>query len=516
MPSPRTHRSGLRNTIDFLLFERLNALGWSMPMPVFRTLCVTGSALMLPVLLAGALLGARLLHLTAEVPGPLLAGGFLLVNLYAGGVYLLREAFSRRRHSVSGCPNEQFFRALDISARDVFLVYCAARILYFHTALFTVDAAFLAVFRDSVAGPSTPGLICVPLALCALTLAVSARQAIRPGSARATGPGTLAALGLVALATGWTTGVLLGGSWTGSAVGEGTGTGWGTGTGEAPGTGLSEFLAVTVAAACATLAATALLCFVRAYRRLDRDAFAIRRSGRPATVPAMVFRPRGLPLLSVVHRHFASGRTCPMVKRAYAGLLMAVLLLAGVHASGSGPLPLPAGAEQPLTRSAVALGFVLLLGCAELVLATSGPTALGPQFRFAWENLLSHRRIAAGATLYYAAHAVLLSTGVAAVAALAGGAVLWQLPFLGLGVMSASLIAESLASAPKRLVDGTSAPGVFVACVSIGLALPSLAGSAAHPLSLRLSAAFYSVCLFGGAITCIGRRIRTLPSRSAM
>ncbi|UUN27772.1 hypothetical protein [Streptomyces sp. FIT100] len=512
MPSPRTSPSGLRNTVDFLLFERLNALGWSMPMPVFRVFCFTGTALTVPVLLAAALLGARLLHRTIELPGLVLVGGFLLANLYAGGVYLLREAFSRRRHSVSGSPNEHFFRALDIRARDVFLVYCAARIVHFHAALFTVDAAFLCVFRESLAGPLTPGLICVPLVLCALTLAVSARLAARADStAAAAGPGVHATVALVVFATGLATGALLdapGAAGTAGARGRGGGVGSGTGT------GLVELLALGVTVVCATLAAAALLSCMRDCRRLDGSAFAIRPSGRSATVPAMAFRPARLPLLPVVHRHFTSSRTYPMIRRAYAALLTAVLLLAGVHASGSGLLPLPAGAERLVTRTAVALGFVLLLGCVELVLATSGPTALGPQFRSAWENLLSHRHVAVSATLYYTAHAVLLAAGVAAAAGLVSGTVLWQLPFLGLGVMSASLIAESLASAPRQLVDGTSAPGVFVACVSIGLALPALVGSTAQPLSLRLLTAFYSVCLFGGAITCIGRRIRTLPLRS--
>ncbi|MFE2527582.1 hypothetical protein ACFXEL_25430 [Streptomyces sp. NPDC059382] len=506
MPSPRTSGSGLRHTVDFLLFERLNALGWNMPMTVFRMLRATGAALTVPVLLACTLLGARLLHGTAELPGPLLVGGFLLANLYAGGVYLLREAFSRRRHSVNGSPNEHFFRALDISARDVFMVYCVVRIMYFHAALLTVDAVFLGVFHDSMAGPLTPGLIFVPVALCALTLAVAARLATRTGSTAATtGRAMPVALGLMVFATGLATGVVLEGSWTENSASAG----WGADT------GVVEPLTMAVTAACATLAAAAVVQFVRGYGRLDRDAFAIRPSGQPVTVPAMAFRPARLPMVAAVHRHFTSGRTYPMVKRAYAALTMVVLLLAGVHASGNGPLPLPTGAEQPVTRTAVSLGFVLMLGCVELVLATCGPTALAPQFRFAWENLLSHRRIAVSATLYYIAHAVLLTALVAAAAGLIVGRVLWQLPFLGLGVMSASLIAESLASAPKRLVDGTSAPGVFVACVSIGLALPALAGSAAAPLYLRLPAAIYSVCLFGGAITCIGRRIRTLPLRSA-
>jgi hypothetical protein len=504
MPSPPTTATGLRNTADFLLYERLNALGWNMPLPVFRVLCLAGAAAVIPVLLAVALLGSLLLHRTTDLPGPVLAGGFLLVNLYGGGVYLLREVFSRRRHTVSGSPNEDFYRALDIRARDVFLVYCAARILCFHAALLTVDAAFLFVFRDSLAGPLTAGLIGVPLALCAVTLAVSARLATRAGTAGTAGPGAFAALGPVVLVTGLATGMLL----------DGLGDGGTPGVDAHTGTGVVEPLTLAVTVVCAGLAAAALLRLARDVRRLDREAFALRPAARSATRPAMTFRPRRLPLLPVLHRHFTTSRTAPMIKRTYAVLLMAVLLLAGVHASGSGALPLPGAAERPLTRTAVALGFVLLLGAVELVLATSGPTALAPQFRFAWENLLSHRHIAASAALYYNAHAVLLATGVAAVAGLLNGAVPWHLPFLGLGVMSASLIAESLASAPKRLVDGTSAPGVFVACVSIGLALPALAGSTAHSLPPRLLAALYSVCLFTGAITCIGRRIRTLPSRS--
>lgn len=507
MSTPRPSVSGLRNTADFLLFERLNTLGWNMPMPVFRTLCVAGMAATLPVLLAGTLLGAHLLHRTTELPGPVLAGGFLLANLYGGGLYLLREAFSRRRHSVKGSPNEPFFRAFDIRARDVFLVYCVTRILYFHAVLLTVGAAFLFVFRGSLAGPFTPGLISVPLALCAVTLAVSARLATRAAAVTA-GPGVLAALGFALFVTGLATGLLLDGQWAGDASSAGVDIGTGT--------SMVRWLTVVVTVACTCLTVAALFGFARSFRGLDRTAFALRASAPTATVPAMSFRPARLPLLPVLHRHFMSGRTAPLVKRTYAVLLLCVLLLAGLHASGSGLLPLPAGAEQPLTRTAATFGFILLLGCVELVLATSGPTALGPQFRFAWENLLTHRHIALTATLYYTGHAVLLATGVAVAAGLVSGTVLWQLPFLGVGVMSASLIAESLASAPKRLVDGTSAPGVFVACVSIGLALPALAGSVAHPVPLRLSAAFYSVCLFGGAITCIGRRIRALPSRSAM
>ncbi|MFH8404049.1 hypothetical protein ACH4FX_04615 [Streptomyces sp. NPDC018019] len=511
MTAPHTSDSGLRHTVDFLLFERLNALGWSMSLPVFRVLCATGSALTLPVLLAGSLFGARLLRGTAELPGPVVVGGFLLVNLYAGGGYLLRETFSRRRHSVSGSPNERFFRALDIRARNVFLAYCAGRIVYFHAALLAVDGAFLAVFRRVLAGPLLWGLLCTPLVLCLLTLAVSARLATRAGTAAvATGPGTPAALALVSVATGLATGALLGGS--GTASGAGSGMGGGTGLGaNAEATGP---LVTVVATAGVLLAVAAARCLVRDFRRLDQSAFVIRSSGHPATLPAMAFRPARLPILPVIHRHFSASRTYPMIKRAYVVLMMAVLMLAGVHASGSGLLPLPAGAEQPLTRVAVTLGFVLLLGCTELMLATSGPTALGSQFRFAWENLLSHRHIALSAALYYTAHTVLLATGVATVAGLVSGSVLWQMPFLGIGVMSASLIAESLASAPKRLTDGTSAPGVFVACVSIGLALPALAGSALHLLPLRLSAAFYSVCLFGGAITCVGRRVKSLPLRS--
>ncbi|MEU6708131.1 hypothetical protein [Streptomyces wuyuanensis] len=512
MTPPRTSGSGLRNTVDFFLFERLNGLGWHMPLPVFRMLCATGSVLTAPVLLAGGLLGARLLHRTTDLPAPALISGFLLANLYAGGVYLLREAFSRRRHSVSGSPNQHLFRALDIRARDVFIVYCATRILHFHAALSAVDVAFLAVYRDSLASSLVLGLVCIPLTLCALTLAVSARLATCAGSTTpASGPRAIAALGLTAFSTGTVTGILLEGTRTGNTLGADEG--WAETFGS--GASVAGPLTLAVTAVCAALTALALVCLIRDYGCLDREAFAIRASGRTATVPAMVFRPARLPLVSVVHRHFTAGRTYPIVKRTYAALLTVVLLLAGLRISGSGLLPVPAAAEQPLTRTAVALGFVLLLGCAELVLATSGPTVLGPQFRFAWENLLSHRQVAVSATLYYTAHAVLLAAGVATAAGLVIDTLLWQLPFLAIGVMSASLIAESLAAAPRQLVDGTSAPGIFVACVSIGLAVPALAGSVAHPPSLRLLAAIYSICLFGGAITCIGRRIRTLPLRSA-
>ncbi|MFJ5679154.1 hypothetical protein [Streptomyces sp. NPDC093097] len=510
LPPPRTSSSppALRNTLDFFLFERLNALGWNMPLRTFAQLCAFGYALVLPLLLAGSLFGFGVLRKAVQLPPVVIGAAFLLVHLYAGGAYLLREAFSRRRHSVSGSPNEGFFRALDIRARDVFLVYCLARIAVFYGALLTLDTAFLVVYRGAL-GQGALGLLCVPLALFTLTLAVSVRMASHAGSTPSAGLKTVGALGVACVMAGLFTGRFLGALPAGNAPG--------TAFQAAPSVAADQplMLVITSGTTSALLFVAAGVYVIHHYRSLDRASFAIRPTRRPTTAPPMDFRPRRLPLLPVVHRQFTTSRTYPLVRRMYLALLMAGLLLVGVRASETGRPPL-AGMERPLTRIAVILCFVMLLGCVELLLATCGPTALGPQFRFAWENMLSQRNISVSAVLYYTAHVLTLTSGVAAAAWLASGTLLWQLPFLGVSVLSATLIAESLTTAPKRLVDGTSTPGVFVACVSIGLALPSLAGCYAQSPLPRLLAALYCVCLLGGGITCIGRRIRTLPLRSAM
>ncbi|RSS79568.1 hypothetical protein [Streptomyces sp. WAC06614] len=294
MPTPHRSGSALRTSLDFLCFERLNSLGWNMPLPLFKILCGTGVAVLLPVLFAVTLLASRVLRSMSLLPAPALVGGFLLTNLYVGGAYLLREMYSRRRHSVSGSPNEGFFRALDVRARDIFLAYCASRILLHHTALLTVDAAFLIVFRATLSSSLAVVLACVPLALCALSLAVSAQLAAGAGTgaaARTGGPAVLVGLGALLFLTGLATGMLLDllGSRTAGAF-----QGWATEEG---------------------------------------------------------------------------GDTAPVVGRTYVILLLTTALACGVRLSGGQLLPLPPDMRGLVTRTAVAVTFVLLLGCVELVLA---------------------------------------------------------------------------------------------------------------------------------------------------
>lgn len=509
----RPRHAGLRSVVDFWLFEQLNALSWSMNLGVFRLLCIGAMATLLPVVTAGALFGTRLLHTVAPLPGALPGLAFLLVHLYVGGAYVVREVFSRRRHSVSGSPNEGFYRALDLRALDVFFVYCAIRIMRFYLVLLLVDAAFLYVFRESLGGAWSVGLV-MPVGLCALTLGVSARLATDAGAWEPSGAKALVPVGLILFVTGMVTGHLLGQGDAASHRSEHakeTAAGFATGLAPDMSAGHPFVLSAGLAGAAALAAGTVLVW--RAGARLRRESFVIRpappsRAGRRSMAWLAL-----LPLLAVVHRQFVSGRTYGPVWRIYVVVTMTLLLLIGVRLPPAGPLPL-SFLSQPMERSIIAVTFIVLLGGVELLLAICGPTALSPQFRFAWENLLSPRQIAVSAALYYAAHALALASGIAAIGWAATRQVLWHVPFLGLAVLSASLIAESLTTAPKRLVDGTSAPGVFVACLSVALSLPALIGCLAQPVPSRLLAVVYSVALFTGAITCIGRRVQTLPLTS--
>lgn len=508
---------------DFYCFEMLTALRLRVQLRLFQTLLVVACLTGLLLLLTVAVLGFALLRaLTAEQPGAVNGLTVILCagNVYVCGAYLVREAFSGRRFTVANSPNLRFFRALDIRARDVLIVYCGLRGTVFHLAVLLVDGAYLVVVGSSarLSASEVAAVLAVPVAMYVGMLSVAARAAsrrVRPTPLR--WPVVLAS-GASCLAFGYATGHLL--------LGPLRAGGLAASFSDAR-AGLLVTALGAVAAGAGVVATARLVVHAR---RIARHSFAIQETEWSAqeTESAVQKNVRADPgpgrvgdrlagallVPATLHRELAGSAIQALLRRTFAAVLLSVLGGLGIILSGAGVLPLDAGSGPP-SEIVDGVVFIVLIGVAEPVLRAVGPTRFAAHLRFAWEQSLSQWRIAAGVTAYCLLPPVALATALTALVAMLTGAITAGPVGIGVAVTSAGLIAESTTAAPRN-VDGSLVPNTLGGVLMLILASPVLLALSSASMTGDVLAGVYSLGLLGGAVTCLVRRIRTLPLTSVM
>ncbi|MCD0445730.1 hypothetical protein LO763_19155 [Glycomyces sp. A-F 0318] len=503
----RPGRAALRRfgaVLDFRHLELLTALRLSTGLRPFQT-ALGGAVLLGFALLAAAsaaafaLANALLAEHAASAQGLLVVLG--VANLYAGGGYLLREAFSGRRFQVSNSPNTAFFRALDLSARDVLVVYCGIRITGYFAAVAVVDAMFLAAFapRLDPSAATVAAVLAVPAAAWAATNAVaarSARRSVRPAVHR---PWAVPGLVALAFAAAWATSALL----VEPMLDAGPAAWLGRGDAGA--------FTTALALASAAVGAAALIAAAVDVRRLSAESFPIQQ-----VPPARAYRgaaPRSL--IGVLAAELRRSPFYVPVRRSVA--VAAAVLAAGLGALASGAAWLPLQAVPDRTAFGIAaVALATALGTAELTLRAVGPVTYSAQYRFAYEAGRSSRSVALAAVAVCALPAALMGIVLDAAAAVAAGAAAapGAATSAAAAAAAAALVAETT-TRPPRNADGTLAPNLVGAVLAMVLAAPVLLPFSSALPAGRAMAGAYTICLLGGAFACVERRIRALPSTSS-
>ncbi|SDE21036.1 hypothetical protein [Glycomyces harbinensis] len=490
--------------LDFRHLELVTALRLPMGLRPFQIgyggAVLFGFAILAAASAAGfALSNALLSERAASAQGLLVVLG--VGNLYIGGGYLLREAFSGRRFQVSNSSNTALFRALDLSARDVLIVYCGLRITGYFAAVALVDAMFLNAFasRLDLAGATVAAVFAVPAAAWAATFAVAARSARRSVRPTVHRPWAVPALVALAFSATWATSALLI-----EPMLDAGPVAWIARSG--PGA-----FTTALALACTAIGAAALVVAALDVRRLSAESFPIQQTAPPRTIRGAA--PRSL--TGVLALELRRSPYYVPVRRSVAVLVAVLAAGVGVLASGATWLPLPSVPERTaFVLTAVALATAL--GLAELVLRAIGPVTYTAQYRFAYESGRSSRSVALGAIICCALPVALMGMAVDAVAVVAAGAQAAPGAATSAAVtaVAAALVAETVI-APPRNADGTLAPNLVGAVLAMVVAAPVLLPfSFALPAGQALAGA-YSICLLGGAFACVERRIRSLPSTSS-
>ncbi|MFL6133397.1 MAG: hypothetical protein ACJ72A_11360 [Nocardioidaceae bacterium] len=499
--------SGLRAVFDFSYYE-MSAVRGRIPFRTFQVLLGGLRLLALPVLL---LLSALVLRLAAAMIegrpdiGATLVVLFTAANMYVAGAYLLKEVFSERRFAVAGSPNAGLFRALDLRARDVFTIYCGLRAVLFHAGLAAVDCSFTLVLRRAMGiGMGSAGLLLVlPLALCLASLATSAVMANQHRPTRRVAPRALIVAAALCVAVGWGTAQFV----AAPLVEHGLAGDFGRGR--------AEPLIRLVAAGATVLGVVAGGVLLAQLRRLNTNSFLVRPStpGSTGTSALLARRWAPLPDLAVLHQELTRSSVYPLVRKNFLVLGAALLVALGVAGSAL-PTPLLAGAAAPHVPVFVSgSAFVMDLIMIGLVFKVVGPTALAGHFRFQWEELQNSQwRIAANATGYYVLTLLSLAALISALLRVVVGVTTVQPLALAVAVAAAATIGESVLPASTK-ADGSSTQGTAIALVIVMLAAPAMIAIPAMSLPFDLLRIIYSICLLGGAITCLAHRITTLPSK---
>lgn len=494
---------GFAVAVDFYFLELLSRYRTKVDVRTFRSVVIILYAF-LALILAVLALGVGLVTRSALTERPGIAftvlAAFLAVNLYAIGACVLREVFAERRFVVANSPNAPFYRAFDIRAWHVLVVFSGLRTTAFYVALLVVDSVFVAVAGSAVrgAGPGLPVMLALPVAGYALTLAVSAAVAVNPAVSRSAGLPWLVSGALGFFAIGYTTARFI----AGPIVERGLVNAF---TGDQVSTLTSRIAVVAPIAGCGALVVLGLC-----LRRLARTSFPIRPAGESLEAP----RRRRPTMLTVLRRELVRSKVYPLVRKNFLTLSAALLLCLGASAAGTGVLPV-AGFAERFGRTAQGVAFVSFIVLVALVFTAVGPTTLAAQFRFGWENLLlSGPRIALSAGAYYVLLPTLLAAGVSVLLLLVTGAFSVGPVALAISVAAAAMIAETTVP-PRENADGSSTQGTVTALIVLLLGVPTFAATSVSSVLFDCLAVTYSLCLFAGGVACMIRRIQSLPLRFA-
>lgn len=489
------------------LAEFANALGLNLSLSSLRVIGVVGAALSGLVVFGASSVGAGLavdlLGPTAVMSYPVTA--LILAMVYSGIAALLGELLSRFRYSVSGHANRALFRALDIPATLVFLVYAAPRtaVHCLFWALVGLGSAVGLTVSGAIGSASVPGplvwiaLFCTPVALGLVTTAVGLLNASRPADAP---PRRTTLIGLSTLA--------------GSLAGAGT-TYWLvlpglSSAGEALLTDGHTLLVPGAVGSTAVLAVGAATT-AALWRRLRSSSF---RTTAAWTPTYRLRLPGGLILAWT--RMLSAQRLPGWRYRVELRVLGAVLGIcaAVIGARFAGLPPLTAWGSDDAMASAIepTIGFISVmfgLTVSELVLGDLGPYAYGQHLRHAIESGVPVRAAVLAQAFALALPVVTLSTALGVgMTVLLGRPVATPL-IVGLGTLGAAVVAAYLFP-PPRAADGTPTESLFTGIATLLLAALPIAVPLTFPAASPWFTPVGAALLTGGAIVCLRRQLTCL------
>ncbi|MEU2159312.1 hypothetical protein ABZ532_30625 [Streptomyces sp. NPDC019396] len=496
-------RIRVRAVSDFYLFEILAALRLRMTVRTARRLFVGLYVLAVPIVFLLAVAGFSLIRLATEEEGVQaeeLLVALAVLSVYVTGTYALREAFSQRRFMVTGSPNAGLFRALDISSREVFLVYCARRICAYHLLLGMLPAGFLVAYwsaRD-IGVAHLAFAVVVPVGMCAVSLSVAARSALNLRQARYRESVRVIATCIGCAVLGISAALFITAPLLGSAAAR-----------------MSALYSSAFARSCAAVVVVlgSLACFrlVRDLGRMPFHSFPLTAASRPgvrapdhtgpgARVPALV---------GILARELRGSAVYPLVKHVFLAGTGTVAAVAGFALAS--PLPLPV-AELPARAPEIAAGVaaVMVLGLAEMLSRAIGPTLLRPALRATWEAGMSCWSIARAVVLVWIVCAACAGVGTAAVVLLLTGPGLTAIPVItAVCGVCAALVAETVAAPPGN-TDGTAASDPVTGFLSLTLTGPVIWIFSQQWTAEPALAFGYTLILTGVATLCVRRSILNL------
>ncbi|MCX4584519.1 hypothetical protein [Streptomyces sp. NBC_01481] len=488
---------------DFYLFEILAALRLRMTVRTARHLLAGMYVLAVPLVFIVAMASFSLIRPIAEEKGVQaeeLLVALAMLSFYATTTYALREAFSQRRFMVAGSPNAELFRAMDISSREVFLVYCARRICGYHLLLGMVPAGFLFAYWP-VPDTSIPHLVfaaVVPVGMCAVSLSVAARSALslRQGRSRESVRALATCVGSLAL--GISAALFIAAPLMGSS------------DVRMPGL-YSSALAGSCATVVLVVGGTASFRLVRDLGRMPFHSFPLAAASRPGASTPSDTRAGTRPpaLAAILVRELRGSAVYPLVKQVFLAGAGGVAAIAGFALASPFPLPmanLPAHAYE-MAAGAVA---VMVLGLAEMLSRAIGPTTLRAMLRTTWEAGMSSWYIARALVLVWTTCGLCVGVTTAAVVLLLAGPSLTAIPvIMAVCGVSAALVAETVAT-PPRNTDGSAASDPIAGFLALVLTGPVVWILGQEWMVGPALAFCYALILTGVATACVRRSILKL------
>ncbi|MDR1513489.1 MAG: hypothetical protein LBS56_08420 [Propionibacteriaceae bacterium] len=515
--------------MDFKLMEALTSSRLGIGLAQFKALFIASGVLMLAMTgLAAALIGLSVAGSAVEVDS---SGAWLLLALWAMLVWvwsITQELVSQRRRTVVQAPNRELFKAWDIEARDVLVVYRFGSL----TSLFGLLLACLTV-ATVVSPPSGPRSVAA--AVLAWTsagagwlaaLAVAARNArIVPA---ATPRPVIAVLGLASV--GW--GAAVGGLIRSGAVGGPVESAFPT----AALVGASVVGGLAVAAALIGLAwqwrrlaisPWSLTAGRPRHRRRDQspDSTAGLRSAASSAVPHPA-RATNTRLSELWAALWAAVRGTWQARTLRTlALALGVVLGAATGARLAGVRPvvlagdlnlagLNVGTGEGVVRTSLLYAAVLVaITLFELIVPTVGAGRLWRHLRWLWEAGVSEGR--AALALLGLAVVPALATGVAidAGVVLIVGDLGLSASLVCVAMVGGGLLADA-AFPPPGNTDGTSVTSMVTFVSAAALAAPVVAALYFQFPSHRLAAGAGLALILAGAWRCLKKRVLTHPSSS--
>jgi hypothetical protein len=492
---------------DLRIAGLLTALGTSLSVAAARRIALAAGAAGALSAFAAGLAATRLLG--ALAPGLPVAELFVLLGACAGPGLLAAETLGRFRSTVSGHPQRDFFRALDIPPTAVFVVHVLPRLAAATASWWFAGLGVLVGSAGGTGAAAAVGVLALPVAVgtCAAAAALWAAAHPERGRRRLLAPAT--AVALLAGGAGFAAVRVLDGILGTHGV---LGPAGVPGAGGAGARALGGVPGMQVPAAAAVLLALAgAACAVRGWRILG-----IRSWPRPSP-PAGVRRvrlegPAVLRFARVLGAQRAGGWRLRAQQRVVLAATAGTAALVGAGAAG---LPAPA-AQAPAVPEEVwnasagpATGFAALtvgLALAELVGADVGSTRCGRQLRTAVECGAPASSVALGHAVALTAPVLPAAVLVAVAAGTVTGAVSTVPALVVLGGVWAATIAEHLLP-PPRTAEGTGGESPLTALLAVALAAVPVVLPMSFPATAAWSASLSALFLAGGALACLHRAL---------